>query len=103
MLLSDTAIVSKNLRNSMKCAQRPQDTNIQLQPSVATHTLCITVVNLYVVTSHYSQNTCNCTGALATIITETAKVEMGTVFWLENLKGRDHLEDLGVDGKIMLK
>jgi hypothetical protein len=23
------------------------------------------------------------------------------VFWLENLKGRDHSEDLGVDGKIM--
>jgi len=27
---------------------------------------------------------------------------MHTVFLLENLKGRDHLEDLGVDGKIML-
>jgi hypothetical protein len=26
-----------------------------------------------------------------------------TVFWLENLKGRDHLEDLGVDGKIILE
>jgi len=24
------------------------------------------------------------------------------MFWLENLKGRDHLEDLGIDGKIML-
>jgi hypothetical protein len=23
--------------------------------------------------------------------------------WLENLKGRDHSEDLGVDGKIMLE
>jgi hypothetical protein len=22
-------------------------------------------------------------------------------FWLENLKGRDHSEDLGVDGKIL--
>jgi len=28
---------------------------------------------------------------------------MDTLFWLENLKGRDHLEDLGVDGKIILE
>jgi len=26
-----------------------------------------------------------------------------TIFWLENLKGRDHLQDLGVDGKIILE
>jgi hypothetical protein len=26
---------------------------------------------------------------------------MHTKFWSENLKGRDHLEDLGVDGKIL--
>jgi hypothetical protein len=26
--------------------------------------------------------------------------EIRTKFWLENLKGRDHSEDLGVDGKI---
>jgi hypothetical protein len=25
---------------------------------------------------------------------------MYTIFWLENLNGRDHLEDLDVDGKI---
>jgi hypothetical protein len=25
------------------------------------------------------------------------------VFWLEDLKGRDYLEDLGVDGKIKLE
>jgi hypothetical protein len=25
---------------------------------------------------------------------------MHTIFCFENLKGRDHLEDLGVDGKI---
>jgi hypothetical protein len=24
------------------------------------------------------------------------------IFWLENLKGKDHVEDLGVDGKIIL-
>jgi hypothetical protein len=28
---------------------------------------------------------------------------MHTIFWLENLKRRDHLEELGVDGKIMLE
>jgi hypothetical protein len=26
---------------------------------------------------------------------------MHTLFWLENLKGRDHSEDLNVDGKIL--
>jgi uncharacterized protein YjiS (DUF1127 family) len=25
-----------------------------------------------------------------------------TVFWLGNLKGRDHLEDIGIDGNIIL-
>jgi hypothetical protein len=25
------------------------------------------------------------------------------MFWLENWKGRNHLEDLGVDGKIILE
>jgi hypothetical protein len=28
---------------------------------------------------------------------------MHTIIWLENLKGRDHSEDLGVDGKIILE
>jgi hypothetical protein len=28
---------------------------------------------------------------------------MHTVFWFENLKGRDHLEDLGVAEKIILE
>jgi hypothetical protein len=28
---------------------------------------------------------------------------MHTIFWLENLKGNDHLEDLGVDGRIILE
>jgi hypothetical protein len=28
---------------------------------------------------------------------------MLTIFWLENLKGRDHSEDLGVDGWIILE
>jgi hypothetical protein len=27
---------------------------------------------------------------------------MYTIFWLENLKGRDHLEDLGLDGRITI-
>jgi hypothetical protein len=26
-----------------------------------------------------------------------------TIFWLENLKVRDHSEDLGVDGKVILE
>jgi hypothetical protein len=28
--------------------------------------------------------------------------EMRTKLWLESLKGRDHSEDLGVDGRIIL-
>jgi hypothetical protein len=28
---------------------------------------------------------------------------MLTVLWVENVKGRDHLEDLGVDGRIILE
>jgi hypothetical protein len=27
--------------------------------------------------------------------------EIHIIFWLENLRGKDHFEDLGVDGKIM--
>jgi hypothetical protein len=30
------------------------------------------------------------------------RIEMETTFWSENLKGRDHLEDLSVDGRITL-
>jgi hypothetical protein len=26
---------------------------------------------------------------------------MRTKFWLENLKGRDHSQDLGIDGRIL--
>jgi hypothetical protein len=29
--------------------------------------------------------------------------EMRTKFWSENLKGRGHVEDIGVHGKIILK
>jgi hypothetical protein len=29
--------------------------------------------------------------------------EMHTKFWLENLKGIDHLEDIGVGGSIVLE
>jgi len=28
---------------------------------------------------------------------------MHTIFWLENLKERDHLEDVSVDGNIILE
>jgi hypothetical protein len=28
---------------------------------------------------------------------------MQTTFWLGNLKGRDHLEDLGIDGRIIFE
>jgi hypothetical protein len=31
------------------------------------------------------------------------KVETTAVFWLENLKGRDHWKDVGVDGRIILE
>jgi hypothetical protein len=29
--------------------------------------------------------------------------EMCTIFQLENLKGRDHLEDIGIDGKYNIR
>jgi hypothetical protein len=29
--------------------------------------------------------------------------ELYTKFWLENLKGIDHLEDVGIDGRIILE
>jgi hypothetical protein len=28
---------------------------------------------------------------------------MDVIFWLENLKGRDYIEDLAVDGRIILE
>jgi hypothetical protein len=31
------------------------------------------------------------------------KDEKHAIFWLENLKGRDQLEDLGMDGKINIR
>jgi len=34
---------------------------------------------------------------------EIGRWEMRIEFWLENLKKRDHLEDLGVDERIILK
>jgi hypothetical protein len=30
-------------------------------------------------------------------------MRMHTILWLENLMGRDHLEDLGINGKIILE
>jgi len=31
------------------------------------------------------------------------KLEMHTIFWLENLRGRDHSEHLSADGRIILE
>jgi hypothetical protein len=31
------------------------------------------------------------------------KIRMYTIFRLENMKGRGHLEDIGLDGKILLE
>jgi hypothetical protein len=31
------------------------------------------------------------------------RLGMPTIFYLKNLKGRDHSEQLGVDGRIILK
>jgi len=30
------------------------------------------------------------------------RLEIYIIFWLENLKGRDHLENLNIDGRIIL-
>jgi hypothetical protein len=31
------------------------------------------------------------------------EMESRTIFWLENMKGKDHLEDIGIDWRIILK
>jgi hypothetical protein len=36
-------------------------------------------------------------------VARMGKMIMCTKFWSQHLKGRDHLEDSGVDGKIILK
>jgi len=40
---------------------------------------------------------------LSGICSAWERLEMRTKFWSENLKGRNHLENLDVDGKIILK
>jgi hypothetical protein len=35
-------------------------------------------------------------------VTCMGRLEMFTKFWLKSLKGRDHSEELGVDGRIIL-
>jgi hypothetical protein len=36
-------------------------------------------------------------------VARTERMEIHTGFWWENLEEREHLEDLGLDGKIILK
>jgi hypothetical protein len=36
-------------------------------------------------------------------IARMINMKINTIFWLENLKGRDFAEELVVDGKIILK
>jgi hypothetical protein len=43
----------------------------------------------------------NVTQDLETRVGDMRKIQ--TIFWLENLKGRDHSEDLGTDGKIIVE
>jgi hypothetical protein len=31
------------------------------------------------------------------------EMKIHTEFWLESLKGKDHLKDLGIDGRIIFK
>jgi hypothetical protein len=35
-------------------------------------------------------------------VAHVGRREVHTIFWLENLKGREHLEDLSIDGRIIL-
>jgi hypothetical protein len=37
------------------------------------------------------------------MVASRVRREMHTQFWFENMKGRDHFGDLGVDGRIILK
>jgi len=36
-------------------------------------------------------------------VTQYERRETHIIFWLENLKGRDHSENVGADGKMILK
>jgi hypothetical protein len=36
-------------------------------------------------------------------VAHMGEMKMNSKFWSENLKGRDHSEDLGMDGKIILE
>jgi hypothetical protein len=36
-------------------------------------------------------------------VVQMVQQEMRTEFWLESTKGRDHLKDVGVNGRIILK
>jgi hypothetical protein len=36
-------------------------------------------------------------------VARTVEMRNASNVWLENLKGTDHLEDLGVDGRIILE
>jgi len=40
---------------------------------------------------------------LARHVARIGEMKMHKLFWLENLKGRHHCEELGVDGRILLE
>jgi hypothetical protein len=51
----------------------------------------------------FQANSYRCTVVLEELIIALVTLEMHTIFWVGNLKGKDYSEYIDVDGRIILK